>query len=113
MSEDKLVTARYEREPDSVAGPFYVVKDICIICGLPPETAPHNITWDSESQRSSCSACPNHCRVERQPETPEEIEQMIQAAWGSCVDAVRYCGNDPHILARFRELGIERLCDAL
>src|ERR1051325_803848 len=113
MSEDTLVTPLYEREPDSVPGPFYVVKDQCIICGLPPETAPQNITWDAETQRTSNFKCPRHCRVERQPETAEEIEQMIEAVRGSCVQAIRYCGTNPTILARLRECGEASACDAL
>jgi hypothetical protein len=51
--------------------------------------------------------------VERQPETDEEIAAVIEAACGSCVEAIRYCGTDPEILAKFRDLGYERLCDAL
>src|SRR5258708_1818047 len=31
----------------------------------------------------------------------------------SCVEAVRYAGNDPAILARFRELGCLNSCDFL
>lgn len=90
MRHDVLVEPLYEREPDSVSGPFYVVKDTCIICALPPETAPKNITWDSGFQAGGCEGCPNHCRVERQPETAEELALMVEAACGSCVEAIRY-----------------------
>jgi hypothetical protein len=31
MREDGLVKPLYEREPDSVPGPFYVIKDMCIL----------------------------------------------------------------------------------
>jgi hypothetical protein len=113
MRADGLVEPLYEREPDSVPGPFYVVKDICLLCELPPEIAPENIQWDEKFQRGGCSGCPNHCRVARQPETPEEAERLIEAALGSCVEAIRYCGTDPVILDRFRKQGGERLCDAL
>lgn len=113
MCEDTLIEPLYEREHDAVPGPFYVKKDQCIICGLPPETAPDNIKWSRDTFKFGCDDCPTHCRVERQPETNEEIEAVIEAACGSCVEAVRYCGTDPAILARFRELGYERLCDSL
>jgi hypothetical protein len=113
MNQDGLVQPRFEREPDSVPGPFYVVKDACILCGLPPETAPENIGWDEPFQRNGCGGCPNHCRVARQPATAAEAERLIQAAAGSCVEAIRYCGTDPEILRRFRKQGLERLCDAL
>lgn len=113
MPDSKLVQPLYEREPDSAAGPFYVVKDQCIICGLPPEKAPANISWSHQKIRRGCKDCPSHCRIERQPETREELTQVIEAARTSCVEAIRYCGTDPEILAQFRELAIARLCDAL
>jgi len=113
MRDYPLVTPKFEREPDNAPGPFYVIKDHCILCALPPETAPENITWDAEFQRGGCTGCPNHCRVERQPQTPDEVALVIEATCGSCVEALRYCGTDPEILARFREQGLERLCDAL
>jgi hypothetical protein len=76
--------------------------------------APQNITWSEETFRFNDRIdCPTHCRIERQPETDEQIAAAIEAACSSCVEAIRYCGTDPKILARFRELGYERLCDAL
>ena len=113
MRWDGLVEPPFEREPDSVPGPFYVVKGLCILCALPPETAPQNIEWDEQFQREGCSGRPNHCRVSRQPETAAEVESLVDAAIGSCVEAIRYCGTDPEILARFRERGYAKLCDAL
>lgn len=110
---EPLVPPRYEREDDSVAGPFYVMKDVCITCDLPPITAPSNITFDEKHLSSNCEGCPNHCRVSKQPETDEELELMIEAACGSCVEAIRYCGTDALTLARFRHLGEAKLCDAL
>jgi hypothetical protein len=113
MREYPLVTPKFEREPDNAPGAFYVVRGQCILCALPPETAPLNITWDASFQRADCSGCPDHCRVERQPETPEELARVIEAAWRSCVGAIRYCGTDPEIFRQFREAGGEHLCDAL
>jgi hypothetical protein len=114
MREDPTVQPLYERYPDNAPGPFYVIKDQCIICALPPETAPKSITWSEETFRvSDCMDCPTHCRVERQPETEEEIAAAIEAACGSCVEAIRYCGTDAKILSKFKDLGYERLCDAL
>lgn len=40
---DKMVRPLFEREAGSAPGPFYVVKDQCITCSLPTETAPENI----------------------------------------------------------------------
>jgi hypothetical protein len=114
MRDYPLVTPKFEREPDNAPGPFYVIKGQCIICGLPPETAPKSITWSAETFRfNDCMDCPTHCRIERQPATEEELAAVIEAASGSCVEAIRYCGTDPEILSRFRAEGLERLCDAL
>jgi hypothetical protein len=113
MSQEDLVQPLYEREPDGIPGPFYVMKGMCILCAMPPEVAPETISWDAEFQRSGCVGCPTHCRVEKQPETPDELDRIIEAACASCIEAIRYCGTDPKILARFRDLGYERLCDAL
>jgi len=108
---DPLVVPCYEREDDSVPGAFYIVKDQCITCALPPGTAPASITWDDQFYRGGCDGCPNHCRVSKQPETTEELDQMIEAASESCVQAIRYCGTDEYTLNRFRDLGEEGLCD--
>ena len=114
MSEDTTIQPLYERYPDNAPGPFYVIKDQCVICALPPETAPRSITWSEQTFRfNDCIDCPTHCRVERQPQTEEEIAAAIDAACSSCAEAIRYCGTDANILAKFKDLGYERLCDAL
>lgn len=110
---EPLVTPRYEREDDGVPGAFYVMKGQCILCALPPETAPQNFSWDDQFQGSDCDGCPDHCRVSKQPETDGELDLMIEAARCSCVEAIRYCGSDQDTLNRFREKGLERLCDAI
>ena len=101
----------FEREPDNAPGDFYVVKDICITCALPAETAPASVSWNRCPKEKEDGSL--HCRVHRQPETEAEIHAMIAAAAGSCVEAIRYCGTDEKILAAFRRAGMERLCDAL
>ena len=113
MRNDPLVKPKFEREADNAPGPFYVAKDQCIICGLPPDVAPQNITWDAQFRGAGCTGCPNHCRVERQPETAEEIARVVEAACYSCVEAIRYCGTDPKIIDQFRKAGKENLCDAI
>jgi len=110
---EPLVTPRYEREADSITGAFYVVLDQCIVCGLPPETAPANITWDAEYAGAGCDGCPQHCRVSKQPETDEELELMIEATEGSCIQAIRYCGTDEYTLNQFKMRGIPEVCDAI
>jgi hypothetical protein len=108
-----LVEAKFEREDDAAPGAFYVVRDACILCELPLQTAPKNISWDDAFKSRGCTGCPNHCRIERQPQTPEELEQVINAALWSCVQAIRYCGTDSDILKKFEAGGASSLCDAL
>ena len=113
MREDKLVQPLHEREADAAPGAFYVVKDWCILCAAPVDTAPSNITWSKEMRTSNCGSCPDHCRVERQPQTAEEVAEVINAACYSCVAAIRYCGTDPDIIRTFKEKGHGWLCDAV
>ena len=110
MKMNPLVTPLYQREIDGVPGPFYVVKDQCIICGLPPEVAPTCIKFKEDR---GDLGCPHYCHVYKQPETSEEYEMMFEAMAGSCVEAIRYCGTDSHILNQLKELGMAHLCDAL
>ncbi|SPE59746.1 conserved hypothetical protein [Verrucomicrobia bacterium] len=110
---DKMVTPLYEREHGSAPGPFYVVKDQCITCSLPTETAPENIRYHERP----CTSCPTsvteHCVVTRQPGCAEELDRMIEVVAASCVAAYRYCGTDPEILRRLVEAGCKEACDAL
>lgn len=105
-SKDRLVEAREEIDPANVPGPFYVTTQ-CIICGLPPETAPKSISYDCD-----CKG-PKTCRFFKQPETQEELDRVLEAMWGSCVEAVRYRGTDPEILRQIEEKGLSHLADAL
>ena len=107
-----MVEPLFEPEEGNAPGPFYVIKGICLLCAVPPETAPQNIKWDAAYQ-SGCTACPTNCRIAKQPETAREIDQVIKAAQYSCIEAIRYCGTDPAIIARFQELGMGGFCDAL
>jgi hypothetical protein len=106
-----LVQPLFEREPDNAPGGFYVVKGRCITCELPLAVAPRSFSWNRcPKEREDGSL---HCRVQKQPETSEEIAAMVEATIGSCVEAIRYCGTDAKILALFKARGAERFCDAL
>jgi hypothetical protein len=91
--------------PKNAPGPFYVEDGCCIICQAPYHEAPDVMAHDEEGG--------GHCYFRRQPETPEQVERVISACCVSCVSAVRYSGNDPEILRRFRELGDIDACDVL
>jgi hypothetical protein len=91
--------------PKNAPGPFYVEDGSCVICEAPYHEAPDMMAHDEEGG--------GHCYFRRQPETPEEVERAISACCVSCVSAVRYSGNDPEILRRFREVGRIGACDVL
>lgn len=94
------------RYPKNASGDFYVVNDWCITCEAPYHEAEDLMEHDREADYP-------HCYFKKQPETPEEIERAVSACFISCTGAVRYAGDDPAILRRFREFGAESSCDAL
>lgn len=88
----------------NVPGPFYVENGYCISCEAPYSEAPDLMTHDDGEGGY-------HCHFKKQPETPEEVERAVLACVVSCTNAVRYAGNDPAILARFREHRSRDSCD--
>ena len=104
--EDRLVAARASTGPQNAPGPFYVA-DQCILCGLPPETAPETISFLREGD------CPDHCRFHKQPETEDELTHVMEAMEGSCVAAIRYRGTHADILRKLRARNMADLADAL
>ncbi len=72
---------------------FYCGED-CLACDAPCATAPDNIGY---AEDETCRTC----YVKRQPENDDELERMIDAMQGSCVENIHYGGSDPKILARF------------
>jgi|SRR5665213_1496210 hypothetical protein len=113
MQQDELVTPLYEREPEAAPGAFYVVKNMCITCALPVATAPETIKFKMIPCGDPPKPCADRCFVSRQPETPEELDRMIQVVATSCIAAYRYCGTDPDVLRRLTEAGSAEQCDAL
>jgi hypothetical protein len=98
-----MATRRYNAHPQSASGDFYVVYDECISCGAPHAVAPSLIGW-AESGDASHS----HCIWKRQPETPKEFEEAIDAVLASEVACHRYAGDDPKIIGLLGPL----YCDA-
>ena len=109
FQQDKVVPKRGPTENLDVEGPFYVTNQ-CLICALPVETAPHNIKWH---YTENCQDCPNSCHIAKQPENDEELNLVLEAMHGSCVEAIRYRGTDPQVLTKLSSLGLHHLCDAL
>jgi ferredoxin len=94
---------KFERTPLNAEGDFYVVKDMCITCIAPHQEAPELMGLDDDMG----------CYFRRQPQTPEELIDAIEAVWVSCVQALRYSGNDPAILERLRAKGCKSQSDVL
>ena len=68
---------------------------------MPVETAP-GIFGFHDASVASGSHAGSHCYVARQPATPAETAQTIEALTHSCCQAIRYAGSDPDILTRNR-----------
>jgi hypothetical protein len=94
----------YPPSPKNAPGPFYVQDGVCTCCEAPLLEAPDLMAYNEAGAS---------CYFRRQPETPEEVERAIRTCWVSCVDCLRYSGNDPEILRRFRAIGHAHLCDVL
>jgi len=81
---------KVDRHPLNVVGDFYVENEMCICCDAPRDSAPDLIDYDAEM----------HCYFKRQPETSDELDAAVDAVCVSCVEAVRYDGDDPIILEK-------------
>ena len=84
--------SRYQREPTSVPGDFYVENHCCTSCGVPQVVAPDLVGWIDEGM--------GHCYWKKQPETHQEMRQAFAIFDGQELGCHRYAGNDPDIQAR-------------
>jgi hypothetical protein len=90
-----------ERTTLNAAGDFYVIKDTCLACMVPEYEAPELMGYDDQMG----------CYFRRQPQTLAEREHAINAVRGSCIEALRYGGDDPEILKALRANHCGHLCD--
>lgn len=90
-----------QRHALNVVGPFYVEDDCCTMCGVPPHFAPA-LFGENDHE---------HCYVQRQPETAEELEAMLSVIAIQELGCVRYGGADPAILRHLVERGEGNQCD--
>lgn len=97
MIKKNTITARYPLNK----GDFYINNETCLACGAPQAEAPDIIEHEPN----------NHCYFKKQPTTEDEIDQAIKAMMVSCIDALRYGGQDEQLLKRLYEAGIGHLCD--
>lgn len=77
------------------------------MCGVPHAEAPalfggFDANWKATHEQ---------CFVKKQPETGEELNQMINAMAAQELICIRYCGSDQKIKERIIEAGEENLID--
>lgn len=84
-------------------GDFYVEDGCCTQCAMPFEVAPNLFAWAED----------NHCYVQKQPQTPAELEQMIAAIEVADLSCIRYKGNQRVIQIRLIEMHAGGECDDL
>lgn len=86
--------------PENVPGDFYVEEGCCLSCQVPAKEAPEHFAYTD----ASCYVC-------KQPESPSELERMINAMSVQEVDCIRYKGGNREVLVRLIALGESQNCD--
>lgn len=93
---------RPKRAAENPDGDFYVVEG-CLWCCLPHEEAPELMNDRSLEFEQ--------CYFRRQPTNDAERDQAINAVCVSCIEALRYGGRDPDVIAKLKAEGHAHLCD--
>jgi hypothetical protein len=88
--------------PANVPGPFYVENGCCMSCAVPESVAPELFGWLEDEP---------HCYVKRQPESPEEMAQMLEAMCSSEADCIRARSCSPEFLLELSRRHCENLVD--
>lgn len=88
----------------NVAGDFYVEDGCCTACGVPAIEAPGMFAWDTDAD---CL----HCYVCKQPSTPAEVTQTLNAIAAAELRCIRYRGTDPTVFERLGAMGEPEVCD--
>ena len=91
--------------PANVPGDFYVGDGCCTMCEVPFTEAPGLFGTIQDPKGYA------HCYVKRQPESPDEIEQMISAIRCAETQCIRYRGSDQLIRLRLIQDGESAVCD--
>jgi hypothetical protein len=93
--------------PANVPGDFYVEDGCCTMCEVPFAEAPELFGTALDEKGFA------HCVVNRQPETPAELEEMISAIKCAELQCIRYRGADRLIQLRLVGEGEGVICDEL
>jgi hypothetical protein len=91
--------------PKNAPGPFYVVNEACITCGLPLVAAPDLFPTGAELEQA------NHCYFKRQPSGDPEIGAAVEAVVTACCGSLRYGGTEASILELLRSKNGAQFCD--
>ena len=83
-------------------GPFYVEDGLCIACAAPESEAPDLMDHVGPNEPNAY-----HCFFKRQPQSVEETDRAMIAMQVCCCGALRYGGDDPTVVQRLLNLGIE------
>jgi|SRR5438876_1069229 len=94
-----------EPYPENAPGPFYVEKDLCLMCCVPQIEAPELIGFHEDPSGTHKES---HCYFKKQPETPEELDRAIAAMRLACRGAYCYKGSDPAIIRRLLDAGVDK-----
>src|SRR5690349_11132443 len=79
----------------NVVGNFYVETDCCLACGVPQWIAPELFAPLEEHDQ---------CFVKKQPQTPEELDQMIEVMATQDLGCIRYRGRHEATIRRILEV---------
>ena len=91
----------------NVPGDFYVEDGCCTMCEVPFIEAPDLFGTVKNPDGYV------HCFVKRQPESQNEIDQMVRAIQCAEFQCIRYRGSDRRIQMRLVEHGEGEVCDEL
>ena len=89
-------------------GDFYVENECCTSCGIPIDIAPGLFAWEEPELPVTCS---NHCYICNQPNTPEQLDKMMEVMATQELGCIRYGGKDPAMIERIRKESGEGFCD--
>jgi hypothetical protein len=85
--------------PRNVPGDWYVEDGCCTLCSVPLDGAPDLFAYAPDADR------PDHCFVKRQPESPAELERMVEVTANAELGCIRYRGHAPRVLGALRARG--------
>ena len=95
----------YQPHPANVPGDFYVEDGCCTMCEMPFVIAP-DLFGTCQDRKGY-----PHCYVKRQPESPPELDQMVDAIRCADLQCIRYRGSDRLIQLRLIGDGLGVFCD--